>query len=292
MGHLKPSFGNTLPLRGGVSLKADHLRQILEEQPDIGFFEVHAENYLGAGGPPHRYLEAIRANYPLSVHGVGLSIGGSDRLDRHHLTRLAALCDRYQPNSFSEHLAWSTHDGVYLNDLLPLPYTRETLRNVCDHVDEAQEVLGRTILIENPSTYVTFPDQDLTETEFLRELALRTGCGLLLDVTNVHVSCTNSGTSAAAYLAAFPYAHVGEIHLAGHDTRVEAGGTSLLIDTHDRDVSDAVLTFYAVAIGYGGPVATLIEWDSAIPELPVLIAQAGRAEHILFDSMGALNVAA
>lgn len=205
-----------LPPRAGVGLKPEHYRAILDTAPDIGWFEIHAENYMGQGGAPHHYLGAIRERYPVSLHGVGLSIGGSAPLDREHLGRLKALAARYQPALFSEHLAWSSHDGVYLNDLLPLPYTEETLARVCEHIDEVQETLGRRMLLENPSTYVAFAGAGMSEVEFLREVVARTGCGLLLDVNNVFVQSVNHGFDAAAFIDDFPVEHVGEIHLGGH----------------------------------------------------------------------------
>ena len=203
-------------LRAGAGLKPEHQRHILEARPDIGWFEVHAENYMGAGGPPHHFLERVRTLYPLSIHGVGLSIGSAQGMVPGHLARLKSVVERYQPFIVSEHLAWSTHDGIFLNDLLPLPYTEATLSLVERHVDEAQTVLRRRILIENPSTYLRFDGEEMPETDFLRALARRSGCGLLLDVNNVVVSAANHGFDPMAYLATFPVEHVGEIHLAGH----------------------------------------------------------------------------
>ena len=187
---------SALPNRSGVGFKPEHIAAILEGRPDIGFFEVHAENYMGAGGPPHAQLAAIRERYPLSLHGVGLSIGAARPLDRDHLLRLRDLVRRYEPVVFSEHLAWSSHGEVFLNDLLPLPYTQETLDRIVDHVDEVQAVLGRRMLLENPATYVIFEESSIAEIEFLTAIARRTGCGLLLDVNNVFVCATNHGTSA------------------------------------------------------------------------------------------------
>ena len=206
----------SLPPRAGVGLKADHFDRVLDERPDVGWFEVHAENYMGAGGPAHHYLERIRQDYALSIHGVGLSIGSDGPLDPSHLERLKAVVDRYRPEMFSEHLAWSSHGGVFFNDLLPLPYTAETVARVSAHIDHVQNLLGRRMLLENPATYVAFESSTMTETGFLNEVAARTGCGLLLDVNNVFVSAGNHGYSAREYLDDFPVAHVGEIHLAGH----------------------------------------------------------------------------
>lgn len=270
-----------VPPRAGVGLKPSHYRTILDTAPDIGFFEVHAENYMGAGGPPHRYLETIRTNYPLSLHGVGLSIGSYQPLDREHLSRLKALIDRYQPGLFSEHLAWSTHETSFFNDLLPLPYTAETLRQVCEHVDEVQSTLGRQMLLENPSTYLAFAESTFGEIEFIAEIAKRTGCGLLMDVNNIYVASTNQDWDPVTYLEAYPLAHVREIHLAGHDTRTDGTGRPLLIDTHDRLVDDIVWGLYERAVGLIGPVPTLIEWDAQVPDWPVLKAEAERAEAIM-----------
>ncbi len=212
----------------GVGFKAEHFDAVMETRPGLGFFEIHAENYMGAGGPPHRRLEAIRERYPLSLHGVGLSIGSPGPLDRAHLARLAALAERYQPAIVSEHLAWSTHEGAFLNDLLPLPYTEETLERVCEHIDIVQTALKRTLLLENPSTYVAFAETTMGETEFLAEIVRRTGCGLLLDVNNVFVSATNHGRDPRQYLAGFPLAAVGEIHLAGCADDTDDAGFPLL----------------------------------------------------------------
>jgi uncharacterized protein len=269
----------TIPTRGGVSLKPEHSRDILEGCGFSGWFEAHAENYMGAGGAPHRFLSAIRERHAVSLHGVGLSIGSEDGLSRTHLQRLAAVVRRYEPGLVSEHLAWSTHGGQYLSDLLPLPYTCRTLTRVALHIDEVQVALRRKILIENPSTYVRFNDDEFPETEFLRALVRRTGCGLLLDVNNVYVSAHNHGFDAAAYLDAFPLEHVGEIHLAGHVPH--ADDPSLLIDTHDRVVSDAVWALYARVIARTGPIPTLIEWDSDVPTFGALSAEAVRANQVM-----------
>jgi uncharacterized protein (UPF0276 family) len=274
---------STVPARSGVGLKPDHYRDILDGAPAIGWFEVHPENYMGAGGPPHHVLERIRADYPLSLHGVGLSIGSAAPLDTHHLSRLKILIERYEPGLFSEHLAWSTHEGIYYNDLLPLPYTDETLDCVSRHVEETQETLGRRMLVENPSTYVRSAASEMSEIEFLRALVARTGCGLLLDVNNVHVCAANHGFDAAAYIDAFPVEHVGEIHLAGHASAADETGTLFLIDTHDRSVKDEVWTLYERAIHRAGPVPTLIEWDADIPAWPVLLEEARRADAIMAD---------
>jgi uncharacterized protein len=272
-----------LPARAGVGLKPEHYRDILESAPDIGWFEIHAENYMGEGGAPHHYLRAIRELYPLSLHGVGLSIGGGFALDEEHLARLKELIVRYEPALFSEHLAWSSHDSVYLNDLLPLPYTEETLARVCDHIDEVQEVLGQRMLLENPSTYVAFSEMAMSEVAFLREIVRRTGCGLLLDVNNVFVQAVNHGFDAGAYIDAFPVEHVGEIHLGGHAADSDDDGSALLIDDHGREVADPDWALYARSLVRIGPRPTLIEWDNDVPGWEVLFAEAKRADAVLAD---------
>ncbi len=273
-----------VPARAGAGLKPEHVAEILDTAADIGFFEVHAENYMGAGGPPHRQLEAIRENYPLSLHGVGLSIGGEQPLDRDHLQRLSALNRRYEPGLFSEHLAWSSHDTTYFNDLLPVPYDQATLDRVCNHIDEVQETVGRRMLLENPSTYVAFAQSTMSELDFLKEITRRTGCGLLLDINNVHVSCTNHERSAEDYLAGFPIKDVGEIHLGGHAPDTDDAGRPLLIDAHDRAVDDAVWTLYEKVVMRHGPVPTLVEWDNDVPAWPVLLAEAQEADRILVQA--------
>jgi uncharacterized protein (UPF0276 family) len=273
----------SLPIGGvaGTSFKPEHLPAILEAGPQTGFFEVHAENYMGAGGAPHRALEAIRRDHPLSLHGVCMSIGGPQPLDKTHLARFRSLVARYQPALVSEHLAWSTHETSFFNDLLPLPYTEATLRHVCDHIDQMQEAIRRPILLENPSAYLAFTETTMSETDFIRSVAARTGCGLLLDINNVFVSATNHGFSALDYLADFPLSQIGEIHLAGHDEQADDDGEPLLIDSHDGPVADAVWKLYEIVIARRGPVPTLIEWDSKIPDWPVLQAEAAAAQAIL-----------
>ncbi|QIG50325.1 DUF692 domain-containing protein [Nordella sp. HKS 07] len=270
-----------LPRTAGVGFKPEHFGEIVSGHQPIGFFEVHAENYMGDGGPPHAQLTYIRENYALSLHGVGLSIGSMQDLDRAHLARLKRLCERYQPESFSEHLAWSSHDTVFLNDLLPLPYTNETLRRISAHVDQVQDTLGRRMLLENPATYLLFAESTIPETDFLAEISRRTGCGLLLDINNVFVSATNHGTEAAAYLAAFPLTAVGEIHLSGHAATEDEAGAPLLIDTHDCAVADPVWALYERVIAQTGPIASLIEWDDKIPAWPTLRGEALAAQAIL-----------
>jgi uncharacterized protein len=265
----------------GTSFKPEHLPTILGEGQQRGFFEVHAENYMGAGGPPHRALEAVRRDHPLSLHGVCMSIGGERPLDKAHLKRFRALVERYEPALVSEHLAWSTHETTYFNDLLPLPYTEATLARVCDHIDQVQEAIWRPLLLENPSTYLAFTESTMSETEFIRRVAERTGCRLLLDVNNVFVSATNHGFSALDYLSDFPLSRVGEIHLAGHAEQRDDEGDLLLIDSHDGPVTDAVWKLYEIVISRCGPVPTLIEWDSKIPDWPLLKAEAAAAQAIL-----------
>ncbi|EIF34910.1 hypothetical protein BCh11DRAFT_02719 [Burkholderia sp. Ch1-1] len=278
---LRPDVQWSLPHRAGVGLKAEHYRTILESQPDIGFFEVHAENYMGAGGPPHRFLSAIRESYPLSLHGVGLSIGADRPLDRNHLERLKELIARYTPGLFSEHLAWSSHDCGFLNDLLPVPYTVESLTRIVDHIDEVQEVLGRQMLLENPSTYLAFKESTYSEIDFIATVARRTGCGLLLDVNNVYVASINQQWDPFAYIDAYPLAAVQEIHLAGHAEEADEKGRPLLIDSHDRHVADIVWNLFARAIHQTGPIPTLIEWDANIPDWPALKAEAELADAVI-----------
>ncbi len=275
------AISDPLPPRAGVGLKPEHYREFLDSAPDIGWFEIHAENYMGDGGAPHHYLRAIRERYPLSLHGVGLSIGGSGALDAEHLARLKALIVRYEPSAFSEHLAWSSHDTVYLNDLLPLPYTQETLARVCDHVDAVQETLGQPMLLENPSTYVAFAETAMSEVAFLREVMRRTGCGLLLDVNNVFVQAVNHGFDAGAYIDAFSVEHVGEIHLGGHAADSDDDGSALLIDDHGHEVADPVWALYVRALARLGPRPTLIEWDNDVPGWEVLFAEAKRADAVI-----------
>ena len=274
-------FPHPIDSLAGTSFKHQHLPAILNEGRQRGFFEVHAENYMGAGGPPHRALAAIRSEHPLSLHGVSMSIGGPQPLDQAHLARFQNLVECYQPALVSEHLAWSTHETKYFNDLLPLPYTKATLALVCDHIDEVQNAIRRPILLENPSTYVTFNESTMSETDFIRGVARRTGCGLLLDISNVFVSATNHGFSPLQYVSDFPVASVGEIHLAGHAEQTDDGDEPLLIDSHDRPVADAVWQLFEAVVGRCGPIPTLIEWDSNVPDWRTLKAEAAAAQAIL-----------
>ncbi|MGE3289762.1 MAG: DUF692 domain-containing protein [Geminicoccaceae bacterium] len=286
-----PSAAAGLPARAGIGLKLEHADEILATRPAVGFFEVHAENFMGAGGPPHRWLTAIRERYPLSLHGVGLSIGGAGPLDRAHLAKLSTLCDRYEPASFSEHLAWSSHGPCFLNDLLPIAYDRPTLRRICVHVDEVQSVLRRQMLLENPSTYLELAASTMDEVGFIAEVAARTGCGLLLDVSNVRVSTVNHGGDAHSYLARFPLGLVAELHLGGYALEQDATGAPLLIDDHGSAVAEEVWDLFTTTVARCGPLPTLIEWDNDVPALPVLVAEAQRADRILAKPSMARRVA-
>jgi hypothetical protein len=270
-----------LPPAPGVGYKPQHFEAMIADPGPVRWIEIHAENYMGQGGRPRAQLLHLAERFPVSVHGVGLSIGGEAPLDRAHLARLAELCGWLRPASFSEHLAWSTHDAGFLNDLLPLPYTAATLARVADHIDAVQEALGRRMLLENPSTYLAFAETEMDEIEFLTALARRTGCGLLLDVNNVHVSGVNQGFDPAAYIDRFPLDLVGEIHLGGHAEDEADHGAPLLIDAHGTPVADPVWALYARTIARGGPRPTLIEWDNDVPDWPVLAAEAAAAARIL-----------
>ncbi|MDD5295761.1 MAG: DUF692 domain-containing protein [Rhodocyclaceae bacterium] len=265
-----------LPAAAGIGLRSPHHRQVLEAPPEVGWLEVHSENFFGAGGETLRVLEAVRARYPVSLHGVGLSLGSNDELSRRHLEKLKTLVERIEPAAVSEHLCWSSVNGRFLNDLLPLPYTREALDTVCERVERAQDFLGRTILVENVSSYLRFAGADMPEWEFVAGVARRTGCGILLDVNNIWVSACNHGFDPLAYLAAIPVDRVWEIHLAGFE---EEDG--LLVDTHSRPVHEPVWNLYAHALARFGPVATLIEWDNDIPTLDTLVREADKAERLL-----------
>jgi uncharacterized protein len=279
----KPNRSELRSAMAGAGLKHEHAHDILHGCRRVDFFEVHAENYMGAGGPPHRFLEHIRRDYPLSIHGIGASIGGSERLDKNHLHRLKRLIEMYRPELFSEHLAWSTHEGAFFNDLLPLPYNENTLAIVVDHIDELQNAIGMRLLLENPSHYLPFGSSTMGETEFLRAVAKRTGCGLLLDVNNVHVSAINCGFDASAYIAAFPAEFVGEMHLAGHAEDTDAAGAPLLIDDHGRAVDDKVWQLFRLALVHTGPVPALIERDNYVPSFAALAVEVARARAVLSE---------
>ncbi len=268
----------------GISFKSIHIDRILTERPDIGWFEVHSENYMGAGGEVHSQLGKIREHYPLSFHGVGLSLGSAEMPDAWHLARLKHLVEQYQPELVSEHLSWSIVEGSYLNDLLPLPYTEEALDIVCEHIDMVQEALQRTILVENPSSYMRFKHSTIHEADFLTAMACRTGCGLLLDVNNIYVSCCNVGGDPLEYLKAIPGKLVAEIHLAGHHLKqIEHEGAvrEIRIDDHGSAVSTEVWDLFQTVLASIGPVPTLIEWDTDVPQLDILLAEADKAAALL-----------
>jgi uncharacterized protein len=267
------------PARAGVGLRARHVAELLAARPAVPWLEVHPENYMG-GGLALASLEAVRRDYPVSLHGVGLSLGTAGPIDRRHLGRLGALVDHIQPCLVSEHLSWSTADGAYLNHLLPLPYTEEALAVVSGHVREVQDALGRPILVENPSSYLRFRHSTVEEPAFLSELIRRTGCGILCDVNNIYVSARNLGFDAAWYLDSLPAGAVGEIHLAGHAEN-DAGGRTLLIDDHGSPVARPVWELFRRALCRFGRVPTLIEWDTDVPALSVLLSEAQTAEDML-----------
>jgi Uncharacterized protein conserved in bacteria len=276
----KYSSRSAIPVSAGIGLRADHYREVLETRPPVGWFEVHSENYFGDGGLPCDYLERVRAEYPVSLHGVGLSLGSADPLNMAHLKRLKSLIDRFQPGLVSEHLSWSSIGGRYLNDLAPLSYTEEALNHVADCVSSVQDYLGRRILIENISSYLEYVESSIPEWEFLKEVAQRAGCGILLDVNNVYVSARNHGFDPGHYLRCIPGDLVGEVHLAGFTVnRFERG--ELLIDTHNRPVAEEVWQLYALAIERFGPKPTLIEWDTDLPALEVLLEEAAKAARIM-----------
>jgi len=264
----------------GVGLKPEHVDALLADPGSVSWVEIHAENYMHPGGPRHRALETVRRDFPLSVHGVGLSLGGAHDLDSGHLSKLAAVVDRYQPTLVSEHLAWCGTVGTYLNDLLAVPYTEESLDLLVRHIDQTQEALGRRILVENPSRYFAFTISDMEETAFLSEMVRRTGCGLLLDVNNIVVSAGNLGFDPLDYLKGLPLDAVGEIHLAGHAVR-HVDGVEIRIDDHGSAVSETVLALYDLTLRLAGPRPTLIERDSNIPPWPELAAEAARVAALL-----------
>jgi len=268
-----------IPVGAGIGLRFPHQKFVAETRPEVAWFEVHTENYMG-GGTPLRYLEDIRRHYPISLHGVGLSLGSAEGLDRTHLKRVRDVVARIEPGLVSEHLSWSIAGGIYLADLLPLPMTEEALAVVCRHVNEAQDVLKRKILIENPSSYLQYAHSTIPEWEFLRSVVERTGCGILCDVNNIYVSACNHGWDASAYLAGLPETAVSEIHLAGHTVK-EIGGRHLRIDDHSTRVSADVWRLYELALARFGRVPTLIEWDTNIPEFGVLQEEAFQADRAL-----------
>lgn len=266
-----------LPDAPGVGYKPQHFEAITTDARPVAWLEIHAENYMGAGGRPRAQLRHLSERFAISVHGVGLSIGGEGPLDRDHLTRLRDLVGWLKPASFSEHLAWSTHGAEFMNDLLPLPYTTDTLRCVADHIDQVQDAVGARMLLENPSSYLAFAESTWSETDFLEEVARRTGCGLLLDVNNVFVSATNLGQDPRAYIEAFPLARVGEVHLGGHDAEEDEHGAPLLIDSHGQQIADPVWALLDYTLDRMGPRPLLVEWDNDVPDWPVLAQEARRA---------------
>jgi uncharacterized protein (UPF0276 family) len=283
-----PSFlSPALPATAGVGLRAPHFREVLDTWPEVGWFEVHSENFFGAGGEPLRVLEAVRERYPVSLHGVGMSLGSSDELSRGHLEKLKRLVDRIQPAAVSEHLCWSSVDGRFLNDLLPLPYTEEALALVCERIDRTQSFLGRTIMIENVSSYLQFTGAEMPEWIFLAEASRRSGCKVLLDVNNIYVSACNHGFDSSEFLAAIPAERVGEIHLAGYE-HVD----DFLFDTHSRPVYPAVWELYGEALTRLGNKPTLIEWDNDIPAFSVLQVEMRKADRLLVDHAEARLVCA
>ncbi|MGC1506502.1 MAG: DUF692 domain-containing protein [Sulfitobacter sp.] len=266
-----------LPNAIGVGYKPQHFSALRSDPGPVEWVEVHAENYMGDGGRPRAQLAALSTQFAISLHGVGLSIGGETPLDTTHLGRLKNLCDWIKPARFSEHLAWSSHGTEFLNDLLPLPYTQSTLNRVADHINQVQDVLGRQMLLENPSSYLAFTESTLSETDFLSEVTHKTNCGLLLDVNNVFISAANLGLEARAYIDAFPTDKVGEIHVGGHDEDQDDRGALLLIDSHSKPVADPVWTLLEYTLAQTGPAPVLIEWDTDVPDWPTLKAEAARA---------------
>jgi len=278
--HTKRSLVSSIPARAGIGLKAQHYQEILDTQPDIGWLEVHSENYMCAGGPTQTWLSAMRERFPISLHGVGLSLGSAGPLDSSHLKRLVDLERRVEPGQVSEHLSWSIADGVYLNDLIALPYTEEALEVFSTHVLQMQDALKRRVLIENPSSYLRYEHSVIAEPEFLLGVVNKSDCAILLDVNNVFVSAMNHGFDATAYLDQIPADLIGEIHLGGH-SQVKIEGRVLRIDDHGSKVCDEVWALYERVIDRCGPKPTLIEWDSNVPELSVLLDEAAKADHIL-----------
>ncbi|CAB3783835.1 hypothetical protein LMG28614_01736 [Paraburkholderia ultramafica] len=269
-----------IPARAGIGLRFRHHQEVVEAHPPVAWFEVHTENYMGGGSAPG-YLDAIRRDYPVSLHGVGLSLGSAEELDAAHLERLRAVVERFEPGLVSDHLSWSISGGTYLADLLPLPMTEEALAVVCRHVDQVQTCLQARISIENPSTYLQFSHSTIPEWEFLAEVARRTGCGILCDVNNIYVSSSNHGWNGLTYLDALPPAAVTEVHLAGHSVRQLDEGKVLRIDDHGSRVVPQVWDLFKQALKRFGPVPTLVEWDTDVPALEVLMEEAAIAQAYL-----------
>jgi uncharacterized protein (UPF0276 family) len=281
----KQKGSTTLPDGAGIGLRTFHHHEFARRRPDVGWIEVHTENVLG-GGPVVDLLFDLRRDYPVSLHGVGLSLGSAEGLDATHLARIADLARRLEPAAISEHVSWSITGGVYFNDLIPLPYDREALRTITENVQQFQDMLGRQVMVENPSTYLTYSRSEMSEPEFLAELCDKAGCGLLLDVNNVFVSAENHGFDPKAYLAGIANLTIGEIHLSGHHLR-RIGNRTIRIDDHGSPVADQVWSLYRNALELIGPRPTLIEWDSALPELDVLIGEAEKARNCLNGAAGA-----
>lgn len=264
----------------GIGLRSHHYKNVINSRPKIGWFEVHSENYFGKGGKPHYYLDLVRQDYPLSFHGVGLSLGSSNAVCFRHLDKLKNLIERFSPALISEHLSWSSTDGYHLNDLLPLPFTEEALEFFIERINQVQDYLNRTILIENISSYLEYAHSTMPEYEFMSLLTNHTGCGILLDVNNLYINSINHGWNAHEYLQNIPKGAVQEIHLAGHTVNQFVDG-SILIDTHDKPITAAVWELYSDAIQCVGPKPTLIEWDKDLPEFSVLLDEAKKADKIL-----------
>jgi len=273
-------YSSLIPAKAGIGLRFQHHQAVLDTRPDIAWMEVHTENYMG-GGSPIRCLEAIRCDIPISLHGVGLSLGSAEGLDQAHLDRIRQVAERIEPDLMSEHIAWSVSGGTYLADLLPLPMTEEALAVVCMHVDQVQSMLRRRILVENPSTYMQFRHSTIPEWEFMAAVAARTSCGILCDVNNIYVSAKNHGWNPLVYLAALPPDAIGEIHLAGHSVRRLVDGGTLRIDDHSSRVIGEVWSLYEEALRRFGPVPTLIEWDQNVPALDVLVDEAHHADALI-----------
>lgn len=273
----------TLPPKPGVGFKNQHFQRIIDNPGDVSWFEIHAENYMGDGGRPIAQLKKLRETYPISCHGVGLSIGGEDPLDLDHLNRLEKLVSWLEPAVFSEHLAWSSHEGKYFNDLLPLPYNETTLEKVNSHIDQVQETLQRPMLLENPSNYLEFEESTYSEIDFIKEISKQTGCFLLLDINNVYVSSENRGFCPYEYLNDYPVNLVREIHLGGHEIESEEGRPNLLIDNHASEVKDPVWELYEYLISKTGPLPTLIEWDNDVPDWEKLSTEATKANYLLVE---------
>ena len=273
----------TIPAKAGIGLRAEHYKDVVQHPGNVSWYEVHPENYFGLGGVPHHYLEIIRRDHPISFHGVGMSIGSVDQLDKGHLKRLSELIDYYQPGHVSEHLSWSSVNGTFFNDLLPIPYTEEALDHVTGKIHQVQDELKQQIIIENASTYLQFTASTIPEWEFTNELAKRTGCGLLLDVNNVYVNACNHGFSARKYLSEVDPPYVKEIHLAGHTVK-SVNDTEIRIDTHNQLICDPVWELYQYTISRIGKIATLIEWDTDLPEFSVLLNEADQAQTLMDQS--------